>query len=111
MAWGARKGVAAGVVALFLAEAATIMALPPGIACYEQLWAGIRQTEEIGGERCEKYVDCPTAIKCFPGDTWLVAGGNLLLDHWCATYKGGHWDERKGRCVGGGRRLRVTRRR
>lgn len=71
------------------------------VLCFEQMWAGIIQYEDLGGERCKTYTNCPKAIRCFAGRVSLRIARTETMQVTCQTYGGGTWDPVKGRCVGG----------
>lgn len=72
-----------------------------GGGCWDQLWAGLKQSTGVGAERCVRYTNCPTAVKCYPGSLFLTIGTPVQMEVGCKYYAGGTWDPVKKRCVGG----------
>lgn len=72
-----------------------------GLNCYEALWTGIRQYEDLNGKKCASYTDCPLAIKCYYGRVYQRYEAGSMQDVPCRGYTNGQWDTTKGRCVGG----------
>lgn len=84
-------GLAAGLACADIGE----------VLCFEQMWAGTIQYEDLGGTRCKSYTNCPKEIRCYAGRVNLRIARTEVMQVTCNSYTGGTWDPNKRRCVGG----------
>jgi hypothetical protein len=70
-------------------------------SCFEQMWSGIKQSEDLGGKKCAEFSNCPKSIRCYAGRISLTLARTEFMSVMCRSYSGGTWDPAKGRCVGG----------
>ena len=96
-----KRRMAMGIAALSVAAGLACADIGGGVLCFEQMWSGTIQTEDLGGPRCKSYTNCPKEIRCFAGRVSLRIARTELMEVTCQTFSGGHWDPTKGRCVGG----------
>lgn len=71
------------------------------VDCFEQMWGGAKQREDLGGTRCKAYENCPTALRCYAGRVNLRFARTETMSVLCTRFKGGTWDPVKRKCVGG----------
>ncbi len=89
------------VAAIGMATGLACAGIGDPVLCFEQMWVGITQFEDLGGERCKTYTNCPKEIRCLAGRVNLRIARTESMQVTCQTFGGGTWDPVKGRCVGG----------